>query len=120
MSFSLRDSVIKTHDGKIKYRQFSEGGAEHYHIGVWLTNSDDSEMDQVEFVEYTLHPSFSRRERRSSNRDNDFSITFWAWGAFQIEARVHFVDPGMTPQTLHHKLGVRLPADTGDNYEKVD
>ena len=42
-------------------------------------------------------------QRQSENRANDFSITFWAWGAFEIVATVHFVDTAMTPLELRHQ-----------------
>ena len=119
MTYLLRDNVIKSHSGRIKFRK-NDKGVVHYHIGVWLATSNDEERDAVSRVKYQLHPTFRNRERRSENRSNDFSITFWAWGAFEIEATVHFVDTEREPLVIKHALRPNLPADTGDNYEQVN
>lgn len=116
--YRLRESVIKTPQGKIKFRQ--SGKLQHFHIGVWLDSASTVDRDAVASVEYLLHPTFRNRTRRSANRSNDFSITFWAWGAFKIEATIHFVDPDRAPETIEHQIDIRLPEDTGDNYEQVD
>ncbi len=117
--YSLRSSVIKTHSGKIKFRTFKAGGLPHYHIGVWLQSPVERALDQVSHVEYELHPTFTRRNRSSANRENDFSITFWAWGTFEIKAVVYFTDPSRPPVELSFPLKVELPADDGSNYEDV-
>lgn len=117
-TYSLRSSVIKTPSGKIKFRK-GTSGREHYHIGVWLHAAADRALDQVSHVEYMLHTSFRQPLRKSSNRNNDFSITFWAWGAFEIVATIHFTDTARTSEKIHHQLDIRLPEDTGSNYEEV-
>ena len=119
MGYDLQSSAIKSRSGKIKFRR-TERGTVLYHIGVWLVTASTEDRDAVDHVEYLLHPTFRTRERRSSNRANDFSITFWAWGAFEIKATVHFVDEGRQPRTILHELQPDLPVDTGDNYELVD
>lgn len=120
MAYFLRESVIKTTSGKVKFRQLVSNGANHYHLGVWLATSTTEERDAVSKVDYLLHPSFTRQQRSSANRANDFSITFWAWGAFEIVGTVHFIDESRPPLEIRHQLNVRLPQDTGDNYERVD
>lgn len=119
MGYVLRDSVIKSRAGLIKFRK-SASGSIHYHIGVWLATSNEEERDAVSRVDYLLHPTFRPPERYSENRANDFSITFWAWGAFEVQATAHFVDPQKEPLLIRHQLRPQLPADTGKNYEQVD
>lgn len=119
MTYSLRDSVIKSRSGRIKFRR-NDRGTMHYHIGVWLATSNDEERDAVKSVDYVLHRSFKKRERSSTNRANDFSITFWAWGAFEITAMIHFVDPDRKILAIKHQLRPKLPEDTGTNYEQLD
>ena len=116
MSYKFQRQIIKNPDGKIKYRQFSEGGREHFHIGIWVEGSDQ-ELDNIEKVVYKLHPSFRRRLRSSSNRKNEFSITIWTWGMFNIEATIHFKDG--TQETHNYYLSYDLPPDNGDNYVSV-
>ena len=119
MGYDLRSSAIKSRSGKIKFRK-TDRDTSLYHIGVWLATASDEDRDAVDHVDYLLHPSFRTRERTSANRANDFSITFWAWGAFEIKATVHFVDERRKPVTILHELQPDLPRDTGDNYEQVD
>lgn len=119
MPYNLRNSVIRNPDGKIKFKQSDESGTEHYHLGVWLVADSEAELDAVDSVEYFLHPTFRNRIRKSANRKNDFSVTFWAWGAFSIEATIHFVDPSVPSESVTHTLSVKLPADTGKNYVQV-
>lgn len=116
MTLSFNREIIKTSEGQIKYRLFHDGGREHYHIGIWL-EGDKEELDDVEKVEYELHPSFKRRLRSSSNRENNFSITIWTWGMFNIEATVHFKDGSSRKHTYY--LSYELPPDTGSNYAQV-
>ncbi|WP_207382945.1 pYEATS domain-containing protein [Pseudaestuariivita atlantica] len=114
----MQNSVIRDPKGRVKFKRLSADGADHYHIGVWIESDDPELMDRVSHVEYTLHPSFPNRERRSENRRNDFSITFWAWGRFDVEARV-FVEGEAEPFRITHRLNIQLPADTGANYVDV-
>ena len=116
MTLSFDRQIIKTTQGQIKYRIFHEGGREHYHIGIWLEGSD-SELDEVERVEYELHPSFKRRLRTSTNRDNRFSVAIWTWGMFNIDATICFKD-GSTAKRSYY-LSYDLPPDTGTNYAEV-
>lgn len=118
MSFKMRNSVIRDPKGRVKFKRLSATGGDHYHIGVWVEAEDSALMDRVTHVDYTLHPSFPKPDRRSENRRNDFSITFWAWGVFEVTARI-FVEGETAPRTITHMLDIKLPADTGDNYVDV-
>ena len=116
MTLRLDQQVIRNPQGRIKYRRFHPTGREHYHLGLWLEGPDDV-LDRVDAVEYRLHPTFRTPLRRSKNRPNKFSITFWTWGMFEVEATVHFED-GAT-EALSHFLQYELPADTGETYVDV-
>ena len=118
MAFKMCNSVIRDPQGRVKFKRLSGPGADHYHIGVWVEADDPAQMERVTHVEYLLHPSFGNRLRRSENRKNDFSITFWAWGVFEVEARV-FVQGQPEPERITHFLDIKLPADTGDNNVDV-
>lgn len=115
-SLNTKDQLIKNPAGRIKFRKFRAEGYEHYHIGVWLDETD-SFLDRVEFVEYELHHSFRNRVRKSASRSNKFSVTFWAWGGFDINVRVHLRNGEVIRRI--HKLDFRLPDDTGNNYVDV-
>ena len=119
MAYRLRSSVIRNPDGKIKFRRSPSSETDHYHLGVSVVADSETELDAVDRVEYELHPTFRNRIRNSFNRKNDFSITFWAWGAFEIAATIHFVDPDADPEVIKHTLSIKLPTDTGENYVLV-
>ncbi len=120
MAYRLRNRVIKNPEGKVKFKRLRDGGYEHYHIGVWLEADTEREMDHVDHVEYVLHPTFPNRERTSYNRGNDFSITFWSWGTFTVEAHIHFAGrSGKEPQIIRHDLAYELPPDSPDNYIEI-
>ncbi|MEP5764368.1 MAG: pYEATS domain-containing protein [Halieaceae bacterium] len=116
MPLTVKQNVIRSVDGRIKYKKFSDAGREHYHLGVWL-DGEERVLDEINFVEYELHPSFSNRVRTSKNRKNSFSVTFWTWGMFDIEVRVHYFSGEV--ETFTHTLEYSLPADDGHTYVAV-
>ncbi len=111
--FRLANSIIRNPEGKIKFRRFSNDGYEHYHVGLWLEASDPDALNAVTHVTYELHPTFANRVRTSRNRANNFSITFWSWGTFDVKAEVHLADKE-EPVIVHHELQYDLPADDGE------
>ena len=117
MAFTIDKQVIKNPEGKIKFWKPDGNSPEHYHLGVWVEASDQ-ELDLVERVEYTLHPSFKRPVRSSANRSNKFSITFWTWGMFMIDVVLYLHD-GTTRQ-IQYYLSYDLPEDDGTNYVRVE
>lgn len=117
MAFSVERQVIKNPEGKIKFWKPSENGREHFHVGIWIEGSD-KELDSVDHVEYTLHPSFKRPMRSSSSRNNKFSITIWTWGMFMIDVAI-FMKNGET-HNIQYYLSYELPSDDGSNYIAVD
>ncbi|MBX3134295.1 MAG: hypothetical protein KF689_13010 [Gemmatimonadaceae bacterium] len=116
MPYSVKNQVIRNADGQIKFWVPSEGGREHYHVGLWIEATPE-ELDRIEEVEYELDPSFRRRVRRSANRDNKFGITIWTWGMFEVGVKIHL--HGGEVRTLSYYLSYELPPDTGDNYAQV-
>ncbi|MCF7973303.1 MAG: hypothetical protein K9N55_05780 [Phycisphaerae bacterium] len=116
MSIAVKHSIIRSTDGRIKYRIFSPGGKEHYHLGIWI-EGEERELEHIVLVEYELHPSFKNRIRKSSNRKNGFSITIWTWGIFNIHIRLH--DCMGKIREMDHKLAYELPPDDGKSYVQV-
>ncbi len=116
MKYTINRQLICNPEGKIKYKKFSSSGKEHYHLGIWVeANSED--LDRIEQVTYTLHPSFKRQERVSTNRKNKFSITIWTWGMFDISVAIELKD-GSTEQ-IDFFLSFQLPEDDSQNYIKI-
>jgi transcription initiation factor IIF auxiliary subunit len=117
MNFKVNRQVIKNPAGKIKFWKPDKNGREHFHVGIWIEGSDD-ELDSIDHVEYTLHQSFKRPVRSSSNRSNKFSITIWTWGMFPIEIAIHLHDG--TINRFQHYLSYELPDDDGTNYIAIE
>lgn len=91
MSLRVDSKIIRSQEGKVKYWLPPGGGREHYHLAVWIEGTED-ELDEIENVQYVLHPSFARPHRNSSDRSNHFGIRFWTWGMFNIQVRINFKD----------------------------
>ncbi len=115
MPYEIKSNVIRNIDGKIKYKQFKENGRKHFHLGVWI-DASERELDEIDYVEYKLHPSFKRQTRKSKNRPNDFSVTFWTWGMFNIEVSIHF--HSRETKVINYYLEYTLPSDSAE-YVKV-
>lgn len=117
MTLSVARQVITNPEGKIKFWKPEGNWREHFHLGIWIEGSQ-SELDSIMRVEYTLHPSFKRPVRSSSNRANRFSITIWTWGMFMIDVAIFFHDD--TVSHIQYYLSYDLPEDNGTNYVAVE
>jgi transcription initiation factor IIF auxiliary subunit len=67
---------------------------------VWLDGSGE-ELDQLEFVEWQLHPSFPNPIRRVTDRRTKFRLDSGGWGVFKIHASIQRKD-GTTLKMGHH------------------
>jgi YEATS family len=76
---------------------------------VWLEGSS-SELDDVESVEWMLHPTFPNPVREVTNRKSRFRLKTSGWGQFKIQARVKRTK-GSTLR-LEHDLELEYPAGT--------
>jgi hypothetical protein len=86
----------------IKIEQLSTlTGRHRWKWSVWLDGTA-AELDSVEYVIYTLHPTFSEPVRRVGERETAFRLYSAGWGEFNIHAAVHFRDGRV--QQLDHWL----------------
>lgn len=60
----------------------------------WAVSIDApaSVIDQIAYVQYTLHPSFSSPPQVVRARENRFRLKRRGWGIFRIPIEVHFAD----------------------------
>lgn len=58
---------------------------------VWV-DEDPTILDQIESVEYLLHPTFLRPRRISKDRVHNFELVSAGWGQFWIEVTIVFKD----------------------------
>jgi len=99
---------------QLEIRQWEKyEGEDWWAWGVWLEGPDEA-LDQVEYVEWTLHPTFPNPVRKISNRSEKFKLDTAGWGVFPIRARVHTKDG--ESYTLTHQLSLHYE----DGRENTD
>jgi transcription initiation factor IIF auxiliary subunit len=79
---------------------------------VWIEGSDEA-LDRIDYVEWTLHPTFPDPIRKVRNRSEKFRIETGGWGVFQIRARVQTKDG--SSQKFKHALSLHFP-DGKENF----
>jgi pYEATS domain-containing protein involved in immunity len=94
-------------------------GNDWWKWAVWLEGSKTA-LDQIEYVEWTLHPTFRNPIRKTSDRSRKFRIETGGWGMFPIHARVQAKDGSSV--ILRHNLRLHYPArkKTPDSQEELD
>lgn len=61
-----------------------------YVIQVILQANNDV-LDKVEFVRYSLHPSYPNKLQIKTNKENKFELKELAWGEFNLKAEVKII-----------------------------
>jgi transcription initiation factor IIF auxiliary subunit len=56
---------------------------------AFLDDEGSGELDQVDFVEYVLHPTFHSTVRRVDNPEGGFVLKTAGWGVFELKAFVY-------------------------------
>jgi transcription initiation factor IIF auxiliary subunit len=81
-------------------------GEDWWKWAVWLEGRDEA-LDRVDFVEWSLHPTFPNPVRKKRDRASKFRLEAGGWGVFQIIARVQLKDG---PEIkLRHYLKLHYP-----------
>jgi transcription initiation factor IIF auxiliary subunit len=83
-------------------------GHDYWRWSVWL-DASDSELDEVDHVVYTLHPSFPSPVRTVADRSTRFRLETGGWGTFMLYARVFKKNGG--EENLEHDLKLYYPSD---------
>ena len=87
------------------------GESQYFHWMVFVDDSDDI-LDQIESVEYLLHPTFPKPYQISTNRIAKFALKSAGWGEFDISITVNFRDGHKeTFPKYHLDLGKPWPED---------
>ena len=76
---------------------------------IWI-EGDDTDLDKIRYVVYTLHPTFYNPVRKKSNRKTKFRLKAEGWGVFTIYARIYLKDKSEIP--LEHYLHLEYPDGT--------
>lgn len=90
-------------------QDYAYEGNDYWRWSIWI-DGPDAELDAVDHVMYTLHPSFPNPVRSVKDRSTKFRLETAGWGTFMIYARV--VDKfGGSEKHLQHELELRYPED---------
>jgi len=73
---------------------------------VWIEGTEQ-ELDSIESVEYTLHPTFPNPVRKITDRASKFRLKTAGWGGFTVYAKALHKDGGDT--WLEHELKLYYP-----------
>jgi len=84
-------------------------GEDWWMWAVWVEGRDEA-LDLIDFVEWTLHPTFPNPIRKIRDRASKFRLETGGWGVFQIVARVQMKDGHQTK--LRHYLELHYPDGT--------
>jgi transcription initiation factor IIF auxiliary subunit len=88
-------------------QQWEEYGDEDWwKWAVWIEGKDE-DLDRIDFVEWTLHPTFPNPIRQKRNRASKFRLETGGWGGFKIKARVELKDGQHVK--LRHYLELHYP-----------
>ena len=69
-------------------KKFREGGRDHYFVRIFLKPDSSAELDEVDSVQYELHPTFRQRTQVGTERSNEFEIRIWTYGFFNAKAKI--------------------------------
>jgi transcription initiation factor IIF auxiliary subunit len=94
----------------IEIRQWERyDGDDWWTWAVWIDGPDEA-LDEVEFVEWKLHPTFPKPVRKTEDRQSKFRLETGGWGTFPIIARVQMSDGSQLK--LKHDLELIYPDDS--------
>ena len=90
---------------KIAQNEHFEGD-DWWSWSVWM-DGPKGDLDDLDYVEYTLHPTFKEPVRRVTTRGNGFKLSTGGWGVFPIHALAVKKDGSVV--RLKHQLKLTYP-----------
>jgi len=93
-------------------------GERRWRWSVWV-DGPAAELDQVEYVEYTLHPTFPEPVQRTEDRDKKFRLNAIGWGEFMIYVQVGRKDGQVLKLTHWLKLNAQSKLPTEERPDRL-
>jgi transcription initiation factor IIF auxiliary subunit len=87
-------------------QDFEYKGKDWWEWSVWVDGSE-RELDQIEYVEYTLHSTFPKPVQKIYDRRSRFRLNASGWGVFTIYAKIVHKDG--TTTLREHFLELAYP-----------
>jgi len=84
MSYEIKSERVKGNEPKI----FREGGRNHYYVRIFVKPDQPEELDEIDSVQYELHPTFRQRNQVATLQTNGFEIRIWTYGFFNAKAKI--------------------------------
>lgn len=83
--------------------------SKHGHTNWWewvayIETSPPSSLNEIEYVEYHLHPTFKNPVVRVRKSNGGFPLKRKGWGVFKLRAKIIFKDKQKKPLLLEHDL----------------
>jgi transcription initiation factor IIF auxiliary subunit len=82
----------------------SEGETSWWEWTAYIETPPSGNLDDIEYVEYHLHPSFRNPVIRINTKENGFALTRMGWGTFELKAKLVFKDKNKKSIILSHVL----------------
>ena len=83
-------------------------GKDWWRWSVWVDGPKE-ELDQIEYIQYTLHPTFPKPVHCIKNRRTKFRLNSSGWGEFMIYVNIKRKDGGVLNTEHWLKLEYPLP-----------
>lgn len=101
-------TMIKSPKDKIEFNNIANYlGVKHGEDWFdWMIYVDEESkiLDQIESVEYLLHPSFPNPLRTKTNKEENFALKSSGWGEFDLRITVFFKNGSRTETSYHLDL----------------
>lgn len=77
---------------------------------AFIEADDETELINIDYVEYRLHPSFKEPIVWIKKREGGFPLTREGWGTFLLRAKVLFKDKSKKSISLEHLIVLERPS----------
>ena len=85
LNVDVKFSAFHEKTGRVLVKQIHKGGRQHFRVRLYIEGSD---LEKVERVIYTLHPTF-REPRREITAGPNFELVIWTWGLFNVGVEIY-------------------------------
>ena len=97
-------------NNKYKIAQdFKYEGYDWWNWWIWI-EGDPTDLDEIDHIVYTLHPTFPNPVRKIADRKSKFKLESEGWGTFTIYAKVVLKNKKEIP--LEHELSLEYEDGT--------
>jgi len=73
----------------------------YWNWSIWIDASDEI-INQIDMVEYILHPTFYNRVRRITTKEDKFILSSKGWGEFMIHIKIYVSNKEEPIQKKHY------------------